>query len=332
MSRAEDDLPAKILALEKELRAHSDSDWNFGRLMGAYIDAKLDAHPRRIELILEFISRFPRSRTARCAYVHVEPMEAPEAFESIEALWSRLRTDDATDPELAMGHAALVAGGDRQRAATILREALTHHPEHAELWTELGRIEPDPSEQLLALHKARALGSTQPNLLAWTGRAAAAAKRMDEVHRVGSELMARIETTRNTVSCPIDWEATGRQGWNRIQTALEHDPERRTLVNKLSYYANDKHWAHTFLGLAAAEHGKWDEASDHLLTSAQVWSEPRVSSYGPSFVLAQKHSEAGRWDVVTQYLTACKQLWNPEILDEWLQVIEQRQIPDFDDR
>ncbi len=97
--------------------------------------------------------------------VHVDPVEDAEAFKSIEALWLQLRNQHPSDPDLTIGHAALVANDDRARSAEILRAAIALVPTNADLWTELGRIDPEPSDRFHALQTARMLGSSQPNLL-----------------------------------------------------------------------------------------------------------------------------------------------------------------------
>lgn len=173
---------------------------------------------------------------------------------SIEALWSRLRNEHADDPDLALGHAALVARHDRGRSAEILRASIALLPESAALWTELGRVAPEPSEQLAALQKARALGSTQPNLLVWIGRLAADAGRSDEVYEIGHELMARANQTRATIQPPIAWTDTGRAAWTRIRSALEDAPDREQLF-ALGQYANDLHWRTPFLASSRPSKG-----------------------------------------------------------------------------
>jgi hypothetical protein len=317
--------------LENEARQHPDSVWRQSRLLGALCTSELHRHPRRLEFILDFISRFPRSSEAKCPLAHVDPIEAPEAFRSIEALWSRLRDEHPGDPSLAIGHAALVANEDRSRSAEILREAIALLPKDAALWTEFGRIAPEPSEQLDALQKARALGSNQPNLLVWIGRAALDAGRSDDVYGIGCELITRASQTRDTVQSPIAWEDTGQGAWKRIRAALEHSPDRPQLIHALTQYANDTHWGHTFLGLVAAEQGQLLDAGKHLLSSSKVWGEPRLSSYGPSFILARKLCEAAMWKDVEQFLVACKELWDDDIVDDWIQEVRNEHVPDFDD-
>ncbi|MEY2932515.1 MAG: hypothetical protein RL033_3264, partial [Pseudomonadota bacterium] len=171
----------------------------------------------------------------------------------------------------------------------------------------------------------------QPNLLVWIGRVAVDAKRSDVVYGIGCELLTRANQTRDTVQSPIGWEETGQGAWKRIRAALEQSPERSQLIDALSQYANDTHWAHTFLGLIAAEEGQLLEAGRHLLNSSRVWGEPRVSSYGPSFLLAQKLCESRQWKDVEQFLVACKDIWDDEILDAWIKEVGNEHIPDFDD-
>jgi len=82
----------------------------------------------------------------------------------------------------------------------------------------------------------------------------------------------------------------------------------------------------------AAEQGQLVEAANHLLCSSNIWGEPRVSNYGPSFLLARKLCEAGLWKDVEGFLVACKDLWDDEILDDWIQEVRNEHIPDFDDQ
>lgn len=324
-----DSLPEHIRALERDALQHPSSEWRQSRLLGAFCTNDLHGHPRRIELILDFVSRFPRSFAAQSPIVHADRRRAPEAFQSIEAVWSRLRNEHPGDPELVIGHAALVANDDRSRSADILREAITRLPENAALWTELGRIVPEPSERFDALEKARVLGSAQPNLLVWIGRAAVDAGRSDDVFRVGSELRTRASLTRDTVRAPIAWDDTDHDAWTRVREALEHSPDGQRLIHACSQYANDTHWAHTFLGLVAAEQGRLSEASEHLLSSSKVWGEPRLSAHGPSFLLAKKLCEAGSWKTVEGYLIDCINIWEDEILDEWIEDVRNERFPDF---
>jgi tetratricopeptide (TPR) repeat protein len=327
---SDDSLPPDIQALEREAHEHPDSEWRQSRLVGAFCTDELHSHRRRIELILDYISRFPRSVIAKSPAVHADPIAAPEAFASIDALWLRLRNEDVSDPDLAIGHAALVANQDRSRAAEILRATIALLPKNADLWTELGRIAAAPSEQLDALNEARALGASQPNLLVWIGRTAVDAGRSDEVYNVGCELMARAHQTRATIQ-PIAWTDTGRAAWSRIRSALESSPERSSLIHALGQYANDLHWAHTFLGLVAAEQGQLLEAGKHLLSSLAIWGEPRLTSYGPSFHLARKLCETGLWTEVEEFLVACEAFWDDEVLDEWIEAVRNEKVPDFDD-
>lgn len=81
----------------------------------------------------------------------------------------------------------------------------------------------------------------------------------------------------------------------------------------------------------AAEQGQLFEAGKHLQRSAAVWAEYRISSYGPSFLLAKRLCEVGMWEVVEQFLVACKNLWSDEILDDWIQEVKNKHIPEFDE-
>jgi hypothetical protein len=331
MSDARDGLPPEIRALENDVRQDPESEWLHQRLLFELCRDELDGHPGRIAHILDYIERFPRSVFARSPMVHVNSEMHPEAFEAIDALWTRLRNEDRGDPELVIGHAAIVARADGTRAAEMLRAAIALLPGDAALWTELGCIEPDPSLALEALQKARVLGSNQPNLLVWIGRAAVDAERWDDVLGAGAELTARAAQTRAAISFPVAWDDTGRGSWERVCAALEHSPDRSELVSAFSSYANDTHWGFTFLGLVAAEQGQLLDAGEQLRRSAKVWAEFRLSSYGPSCLLARKLCEAGMWKDVEEYLVACEDIWDDDVLDDWLEDVRNERIPDFDE-
>jgi len=326
-----DTLPTDVQALEDDARKYPQSEWRQSRFLTSFCRGELYRHPRRGELILDYLSRFPRSSAAKSAAVHPDPVAAPDTFKAVEAFWLELRKGQPNDVDFAIGHAALVANDDPSRSTEILRDAITLLPKNASLWTELGRVAPEPLQSLEALKTARALGSDQPNLIVWIGRAAVGAGRPDDVYEVGCELMSRANQTRETVRSPVGWEGVGRGAWTQIRAALENSPDRPELIHALSEYANDTHWAHTFLGLVAAEQGQLSEAGKHLERSAAIWAEPRMSSYGPSFLLANKLCELRMWKDVERFLVACKNLWNDQILEDWIQEIKNERTPAFEE-
>ncbi len=327
----DDTLPPDVQALEDDARKYPNSEWRQSRFLTSFCRSELYGHPRRGELILDYLSRFPRSSAAKSPAVHPDPVATPDAFMAVEALWLELRKGAVDDVELAIGHAALVANDDQVRSGEILRKAIALVPKNASLWTELGRVAPEPLQSLDALKTARMLGSDQPNLLVWIGRAAVDAGQSDDVYAVGSELMSRANHTRANVRSPVGWEDCGRSAWTRVRAELEHSPDRQELIHALSEYANDTHWAHTFLGLVAAEQGHLSEAGKHLQSSAAIWAEHRISAYGPSFLLANKLCELGLWTDVERFLVACKKLWSDDILDDWIQEVKNERTPTFEE-
>ena len=89
-----------------------------------------------------------------------------------------------------------------------------------------------------------------------------------------------------------------------------------------------KHWAHTTLGVVAARNGDVANATQHLRESASVGSDFRLSSYGPSFLLARELCALGEWDAAAAYLQACAAFWNPEPLRGWVRQLRERKMPE----
>lgn len=198
-------LSPELQALERAAAQDPDYEWRQVQLLGALCTEELQAHPRRTQVILGYISRFPKSTMAPAAYLQVDRTVAPAAFESIDVLWARLRSEAPDNPDLVVGHAAFHASTDPDRAAAMLRDAIARLPPSAALWTGLGRVVREPTERLAALEQARALGSSQPNLLIEIGWCAVEARRFDVVANIGRELAARAQRTRATMQSPVSF-------------------------------------------------------------------------------------------------------------------------------
>jgi hypothetical protein len=111
-----------------------------------------------------------------------------------------------------------------------------------------------------------------------------------------------------------------------------HVRQHRNRANLGRFTINDhayrKHWAHATLGVVAARKGDMAEACQHLRESASVVSDFRLSSYGPSFLLARELCGNGEWDAAADYLERCSSFWNPEPLRGWVRQLRERQMPD----
>jgi tetratricopeptide (TPR) repeat protein len=269
---------------------------------------------------------------ARAPFVHVDQATFPHAFARIEQEWLRLRAEHPGDPELAQGHAALVARCDRDRAVGILDEALKQNPEASGLWLELGRICPEPARSLRALQKARALGASQPNLLSWLARAAVEAGDAVAAEQVAHELLAQVAEARSIYGDKLDWPERGRDLWALARSTSTSEATAQTLVGAINDHAYRKHWAHTTLGVVAARNGDAAKAIQDLRESASVGSDFRLSSYGPSFLLARELCALGEWDAAADYLEACAVFWNPEPLRGWVQQLREHHTPELFER
>jgi hypothetical protein len=325
-------ISSQLQVLEEQLDADPTSKTLRQEILSEYMTEELANHPRRIHHIVEYVRRFPRGSFARCAFVHVDAAAFPDGFGTVEQEWLRLQRECPGDPEIARGFACFVGPNDRARAVSILEQALRNDPEDPGLWLELGRACPEPHQRLRALLKARALGATQPNLLAWIGRAAIEAKDTTAAEQVAAELFSLVEEARSEYGERLDWPERGRKLWQRAHAACGDNATTQTLVRAISHHANRKHWCHTFLGMCALWRGDISAARDHLLESSAVVGEPRLSSYGPSFLLARELCKRGQWDAVSVYLGNCQAFWDGEPLRRWAQAVQEHQVPDFFDQ
>ncbi len=322
------ELEAKLQWLEAQLTADPESEELRQAVLFEYLGPGLHEEPRRIHHIVEYVRRFPRTLIARSPHVHVHPSSSPIGFAQIEEEWLRHRAQHPSDPELAQGHAWLVASGDPDRAVQMLEEALKANPRHANLWLELGRVCQEPIHRLQALQQARAFGAVQPNLLVWLARAALAAHDTSASEAAAAELLALVEEARSAYGDKLDWPERGRDLRARARAAQASEVEARELVGAINDHANRKHWAHTTLGVLAARRGDVAVAKQHLHDSVSVRGDYRLSSYGPSLLLASELCALGEWDAAADYLERCATFWNPEPLRDWVRQLRERQLPE----
>lgn len=321
------ELEAKLQGLEEQLAADPESEELRQEILYEYL-AVTAGEPRRIHHAVEYIRRFPRMVVARAPFVHVDQAAFPDAFAQVEQEWIRLRAEQPSDPELAQAHAALVAPCDRDRAVGILDEALLQNPEAPGLWLELGRICPEPLRRLTALQKARDLGAAQPNLLTWLARAAIEAGDAVAAEQAANELLVQVAEARATYGDKLDWPERGRNLWARARSTSDSEATAQILVGAINDHAYRKHWAHTTFGVVAARKSDLARAREHLRESASVGSDFRLSSYGPSFLLARELCTLGEWDAAADYLESCSSFWNPEPLRDWVRQLREQQMPE----
>lgn len=323
------DLEQRIEALEAQLRGEPESVELREELLGLYSDPAFQEDPRKVALVLWIVQRHPRTSFARCPLAHLYGEALEDGRRQVEHAWQRHVDEHPRDSLLIRGLANFVASFDRARACTLLEDFVAADPTDAEVWMELGRIDPTPARSLACLQQARKLGSSQPNLLAWIARAAMRADDRAAASQVGQELLARADEARRAHGERVDWTRVGSDLFRRAVDDGVSRADARKLVHAVAQHANDKHWGHTVLGVVALRGGDATQALEHLRCSAEVGRDYRLSSYGPSFALAQALCEQGYWSTVADYLTACESFWDVDRLRELRSDVEQQQVPDF---
>jgi hypothetical protein len=318
--------------LDERLRAEPESEELRKEILSACLTPELEGSALRIRHVAEYVRRFPRGIFARCPFTHINPVTFPEAFQLVEEIWLDQHSQHPNDPAIARGIALYVAAADRELAAVILRETLSINCSDVHAWLDLGRVAPEPTERLRALLEARRLGAAQTNLLAWIARAALETGDLAAALDAGTELLSLVRQARLAHGDELDCLERGAARWERARSRCADDAEARLLVKAIADHANHKHWGHTALGVVALRNGDVQAAREHLLHSAHVVGEPRLSSYGPSFLLARELCVKGDWEPVSDYLSACQAFWQPEPLEHWREQVQRRELPEFPDQ
>lgn len=325
-----DEVTPDIESLEKRLQSEPESLSLRDRLLWRYSSEEaLQGHQRRIGHLLWFVQNFPRDSVCRTPVFLVDPKVSPEGYQAIENEWLRLLAENPGDADVARGAANFVCMNDLDQAKKILGNIIDNDPNQADVWLDLGRYTAEAKDQLRIFQEARRRGSKQPNLLVWISRAAVEAGDFDTAEAVGKELLTLVDEARDEYGDKLDWKEKGRAIW---QKALEFTGDKTAaseLVRAISAHAYHKHWGHIALGHVALHRNDLISAVRHLRESGSVVSDPRLSSYGPSFTLAKELCIRGEWTDVAEYIEACRSFWDDERLPIWKSLVESQKLPDF---
>ena len=293
-------------------------------------DADGYSHPRRFELIAWFLKNNPRHPVWSTPLTEVDPVAAPEAYRDLKRNWLALVTEFPDDAELVRVAALFIAVESREEAKELLRPVLERRPSDATLWLALGRITREPGERLAAFEHARAAGETLPNVLVWIAMDAFRAGQDAKAAEAARELMQLVDEARARFGDRLDWPDEGRALWRRAKETIGSDDKAGDLTDAIAQHAYRKHWGHTVLGLLAARRGDLDAAVKHLLASADVRPDYRLSSYGPSLDLLREICGRGRWEDGLEYLRRWERAWDDPRVREWIAAVNERRLPGAD--
>ena len=283
--------------------------------------------PRRFELIAWFLKNNPRHSVCSTPFAHVDPGAAPAAYRDLKNDWLARVKESPDDPKLTRGAALFIAADGPDEAKGLLRAAIERRPNDPTLWLALGRVAVDPGEQLTAFEHARAAGETLPNLLVWIAMNAFRAGQDAKARDAARELMQLVDEARARYGDRLDWPDEGRALWKRAKETTGSDDMASELTDAISQHAYRKHWAHTVLGLLACKSGDLDSAVAHLLGSADVRPDYRLSSYGPSLDRLREICTRGRWEDGLEYLHRWERIWNDPRVRDWIGAINERLLP-----
>ncbi len=308
---------AKVEDLRRRLRADPDSENVRHDLLLAFCHPYFHGDAERIALIVWHISHRPNAPLMSSPCAEVDHERFPELHAEVARAWEVALTSEPLPPAVALGAARFLFATDPERARQLLRDALTAHPGDARLWIDLGGAFDDPAERLRCFQEARRLEPAHRNLLSWLCEAALAVGDLPLAAQYGAELLAESEAGPME---PAKAPSRVRDGRAFLSHTLKPRGQR----------AYAKHHAHTTLGLVALRNGDKDAALEHLRASVDVDTDPRLSSYGPSFALAHELCVLGLREDVRRYLEACGAFWNDPILEEWLTELREGRIPTFE--
>lgn len=322
-------LPERIAALEGQLLVTPESRRLREELVILYLEAGLAESHRRYEHILWYVRHHPTRSFARCPFAHVDRRASPEAYAAVEELWRQHVEANPDDVHLVLGLALFVAHEQRERALTLVRRFVQNHPDEVEAWIDLGRMETDANERLAAFQEARSRGSEAPNLVVWIARTAVDANDLRSAETAATHLLQLASAARQLYGERLEWPERGQALYERARAASSTKEQARALVDAISDYSFHAHWAHTVLGVVSLRSGKVDDAVDHLRASAAVRGDYRLSSYGPSFRLADELCSHGRWEEVAEYLEACTSFWDADVLQKLRDEVAGHRHPEF---
>jgi hypothetical protein len=318
----------EIERLEGELMSDPQSIERRERLLFAYAeDDRTLSDPRRFAHIRWFVRHHPDHQVCTTPLAQPSPVRHPEAYESIVAEWRQAMTADPTNRRTTRAAALAIALSRADEGRALLTATLAAAPDDHELWVDLGRISPNPSERLAAFRRARALGSPAPNLLVWTAHAAALAGDLDAADAACGELQALIDESRQAYGKPLEWPESGRALWARARERTGDDDAALQLTQAISDHAYRWHWLHTVQGVIAAELGDAEAAVAHLHASAALPADFRILAYGPSLDLARRLYDLGRSTDVVVYLREWEKKWDDERVRTWLEEAQRGDRP-----
>ena len=320
----------EVKAIEKELEADPSSSVLWFQLFQCFLGEKeLFCHSIRMKHILQYIKLYPKGEYALTPYVQIDPELSPTEYQELNKIWTEHLENNVEDIEIARGAANHYCMKNRNEAKDILKGILKINPNEESVWLDLARYSIEAEERLEYFQNARKYGSTQPNLLVWIATTAIKTQKYDIVESIANELLVLMQKARDTYGDKLDWKGTNH---DRQDKAYELTGDRKSsfkLTQAISTHYYHKHNAYNALGHVALSKNDINTATQYLIQSAEVASEPRLSSYGPSFSLAKELCKKEQWTEVEKYLNLCSLFWEDEILTEWTEIVKNHKVPEF---
>ena len=320
----------KVNRAEERLLAEPDNSENYFALLLAFLeDPALYAESKRLHYIKEAIQRFPKATVCHSPVVNVDAKLSPNEYNEIEALWLNLLNEEPENIQIVKGVANFYSTNIPQKACDILKKAIEQEPESEELWFDLSRYTLDEKERLSYLLSAEKFGSTNPNLIVWIASNAVSVEEFDIAQEYAERIVLLTQEAEKLHGTKLNWRGNSRQLFKKASELMD-EPEARKLVRTIGLNNYHKHWANTVLGQIALRRDSDERtALEYLAASGDVGHDARLSSYGPSMMLAKSLSQLGHWEASIDYLRNCQSFWERSIIEDWIASLNDRQQPNW---
>ena len=192
---------------------------------------------------------------------------------------------------------------------------------------ELYPNDPDPASSLGQFYKGKLLSLRATGTGSSEERAELARKSLEQaetvVDRTTGDRGSHVRALRTASKAAVDAEAfdQAQRFATELLMQIADPPDVRD--------GPSFHDGHVVLGLVVLEDGDVEQAKVHLLQAGRTPGGGTLTSFGPNMLLADELAERGERDTVVAYLEMCRSFWPNPRLEQWIQTLNDGEVPDF---